>query len=87
MGDDNIRDIIVHEYERRYPDWTDIRVTDLIDYFGVCLAVVHANADKSKRFAFLILTTESEYFQPPKSWRGRCRRGRRCRLLTIGDGS
>ena len=52
MSDDNIRDIIVHEYKRRYPDWTDIQVTDLIDYVGVCLAVVHANADKIEEICF-----------------------------------
>jgi hypothetical protein len=47
MSIDNIRNSIVHEYKRRYPDWTGIRVTDVIpDYAGVCLAVVHANADE-----------------------------------------
>jgi len=39
-----IRENIVAEYKRRYPDWRDIRVTDIVDdYFGKHLAVVHAN--------------------------------------------
>lgn len=54
MSESTVRDIIVAEYQRRYPNWKDIRVTDIIaDYVGVSLAVVRANADEIEEICFL----------------------------------
>ena len=54
MSNDNkTREIIVSEYKRRYPHWTDIRVTDFIEgYVDVCLAVVRANGDDVEEICF-----------------------------------
>ena len=50
---DKTREIVASEYKRRYPDWTDIRVTDIIEgYVDVCFAVVHANREDVEEICF-----------------------------------
>jgi hypothetical protein len=46
---DKIRERIIGEYGRRYPDWTDTRVTQIVqDTLGGDLAVVHAKTSEGE---------------------------------------